>query len=130
MIHAIGDVIDLVVHLVAFQKLSGGTATGNKIRKLEFSVGEARLPMGPAPAGLEDRAREVLAEAPAGVAILTTGAAARLGGDSIRAVLLVGTLRDAGYELSVRELMERPVVIRGGHAVIARPSEKVLDLLD
>ncbi|MFF1600497.1 amino acid adenylation domain-containing protein [Streptomyces mirabilis] len=33
-----------------------------------------------------------------------------LGGDSIRAVLLVGTLRDAGYELSVRELMERPVL--------------------
>ena len=27
------------------------------------------------------------------------------------------------------ELMERPVVIRGGRAVIARPSEKVLDLL-
>ncbi|HLK11386.1 MAG TPA: arsenate reductase (glutaredoxin) [Candidatus Binatia bacterium] len=28
------------------------------------------------------------------------------------------------------ELMERPVVIRGGRAVIARPSEKVLELLD
>jgi arsenate reductase len=28
------------------------------------------------------------------------------------------------------ELMERPVVIRGGRAVIARPSEKVLDVLD
>jgi len=28
------------------------------------------------------------------------------------------------------ELMQRPVVIRGGRAVIARPSEKVLDLLD
>jgi arsenate reductase (glutaredoxin) len=28
------------------------------------------------------------------------------------------------------ELMERPVVIRGGRAVIARPSERVLDLLD
>ena len=28
------------------------------------------------------------------------------------------------------ELMERPVVIRGKRAVIARPSEKVLDLLD
>ena len=28
------------------------------------------------------------------------------------------------------ELMERPVVIRGNRAVIARPSEKVLDLLD
>ena len=28
------------------------------------------------------------------------------------------------------ELMERPVVIRGKCAVIARPSEKVLDLLD
>ena len=27
------------------------------------------------------------------------------------------------------ELMERPVVIRGSRAVIARPSEKVLDLL-
>jgi arsenate reductase len=28
------------------------------------------------------------------------------------------------------ELMERPVAIRGGRAVIARPSEKVLELLD
>ena len=28
------------------------------------------------------------------------------------------------------ELMERPVVIRNGRAVIARPSEKVLELLD
>jgi arsenate reductase len=28
------------------------------------------------------------------------------------------------------ELMERPVVIRGGRAVIARPSEKVLEILD
>jgi len=28
------------------------------------------------------------------------------------------------------ELMERPVVVRGGRAVIARPSERVLELLD
>jgi arsenate reductase len=28
------------------------------------------------------------------------------------------------------ELMQRPVVIRGGRAVIARPSEKVLEILD
>ena len=28
------------------------------------------------------------------------------------------------------ELMERPVVVRGTRAVIARPSEKVLELLD
>jgi arsenate reductase len=28
------------------------------------------------------------------------------------------------------ELMQRPVVIRGGRAVIARPSEKVAELLD
>jgi arsenate reductase len=28
------------------------------------------------------------------------------------------------------ELMERPVVVRGRHAVIARPSEKVTELLD
>ena len=30
------------------------------LRVLGLPVGEARLPMGPAPAGLEDRAREVL----------------------------------------------------------------------
>ncbi|MBV1855771.1 ArsC/Spx/MgsR family protein [Catellatospora tritici] len=28
------------------------------------------------------------------------------------------------------ELMQRPIVIRGDRAVVARPSEKVLDLLD
>jgi arsenate reductase len=28
------------------------------------------------------------------------------------------------------ELMERPVVVRGGRAVIARPSERVLELFD
>jgi arsenate reductase len=28
------------------------------------------------------------------------------------------------------ELMERPVIFRGDHAVIARPSERVLELLD
>jgi len=28
------------------------------------------------------------------------------------------------------ELMERPVVVRGSHAVIARPSEKVAEVLD
>jgi len=28
------------------------------------------------------------------------------------------------------ELMERPVVIRAGRAVIARPSERVLEILD
>jgi arsenate reductase len=32
--------------------------------------------------------------------------------------------------LSHPELMERPVVIRGGRAVIARPSERVIELLD
>jgi 4-hydroxy-tetrahydrodipicolinate synthase len=31
------------------------------LRVLGLAVGEARLPMGPGPAGLEDRAREVLA---------------------------------------------------------------------
>jgi arsenate reductase len=48
-------------------------------------------------------------------------------------------LRDADYQsrdqvidllLRHPELMERPVVVRGGRAVIARPSEKVLKLLD
>src|SRR5262249_4999230 len=34
-----------------------------------------------------------------------------------------------GLLLEHPELMERPVVIRGGRAVIARPSEKVLELL-
>ncbi|HZP42740.1 MAG TPA: arsenate reductase (glutaredoxin) [Candidatus Binatia bacterium] len=35
-----------------------------------------------------------------------------------------------GLLLEHPELMERPVVIRGGRAVIARPSEKVAELLD
>lgn len=41
------------------------------------------------------------------------------------------TTRAAVVELLLAhpELMERPVIIRGERAVIARPSEKVLDLL-
>ena len=35
-----------------------------------------------------------------------------------------------GVLLEHPELMERPVVIRGNRAVIARPSERVLELLD
>ena len=40
--------------------------------------------------------------------------------------------RDAVVDLLVEhgELMERPVIFRGERAVIGRPSEKVLDLLD
>jgi arsenate reductase (glutaredoxin) len=40
--------------------------------------------------------------------------------------------RDAviGLLLAHPELMQRPVVFRGSRALIARPSEKVLDLLD
>ena len=40
------------------------------------------------------------------------------------------TTRDAVIDLLLEhpELMERPVIIRGERAVIARPSEKVLDL--
>jgi arsenate reductase (glutaredoxin) len=40
--------------------------------------------------------------------------------------------RDAVIELLLEhpELMQRPVIFRGGRAVIARPSEKVLELLD
>ena len=42
------------------------------------------------------------------------------------------TTRDAVVELLLEhpELMQRPVVFRGERAVIARPSEKVLELLD
>ena len=35
-----------------------------------------------------------------------------------------------GVLLKHPELMERPVVIRGGRAIIARPSERVLEILD
>jgi len=40
--------------------------------------------------------------------------------------------RDAVVRLLLAhpELMQRPVVFRGSHALIARPAEKVLDLLD
>lgn len=40
--------------------------------------------------------------------------------------------RDAVIELLLEhpELMQRPVIFRGERAVIARPSEKVLELLD
>jgi arsenate reductase len=42
------------------------------------------------------------------------------------------TTRDAVIELLLEhpELMQRPVVFRGERAVVARPSEKVLELLD
>src|SRR5438876_12085477 len=42
------------------------------------------------------------------------------------------TTRDAVIELLLEhpELMQRPVIFRGERAVIARPSEKVLELLD
>lgn len=35
-----------------------------------------------------------------------------------------------GLLLAHPELMQRPIVVRGSRAVIARPSEKVLDLLE
>jgi arsenate reductase len=40
--------------------------------------------------------------------------------------------REAVIDLLLQHpvLMQRPVIIRGNRAVIARPSEKVLDLLD
>ncbi len=40
--------------------------------------------------------------------------------------------RDAVIDILLQhpKLMQRPVVIRGEQAVIARPSEKVIDLLD
>jgi arsenate reductase (glutaredoxin) len=42
------------------------------------------------------------------------------------------TTRDEVVELLVRhpDLMERPVVVRDGRAVIARPSERVLELFE
>ena len=42
------------------------------------------------------------------------------------------TTREAVVELLLEhpELMQRPVIFRGERAVIARPSEKVLELLD
>ena len=42
------------------------------------------------------------------------------------------TTRDVVIELLLEhpELMQRPVIFRGERAVIARPSEKVLELLD
>jgi arsenate reductase (glutaredoxin) len=42
------------------------------------------------------------------------------------------TTREAVIELLLEhpELMQRPVIFRGDRAVIARPSEKVLELLD
>ena len=41
------------------------------------------------------------------------------------------TTREAviGLLLTHPELMQRPIVFRGPHAIIARPAEKVLDLL-
>ena len=40
--------------------------------------------------------------------------------------------RDAVIELLLEHpvLMQRPIIIRGDRAIIARPSEKVLELLD
>lgn len=46
------------------------------------------------------------------------------GGDYVERDAVVGLL------LEHPELMERPVVFRGARAVIARPSERVLELLD
>ncbi|MFF9900499.1 amino acid adenylation domain-containing protein [Streptomyces longispororuber] len=43
-----------------------------------------------------------------------------LGGDSIRAVILTGTLRDAGYDVGVKELMERPTVAELGELAAER----------
>jgi arsenate reductase len=54
----------------------------------------------------------------------------RFGELGLRAEDYVG--REAVIELLLRhpELMQRPIVFRGPRAIIARPAEKVLELLD
>ena len=52
--------------------------------------------------------------------------------DELRLSAADYTTREAVIELLLEhpELMQRPVIFRGERAVIARPSEKVLELLD
>ncbi|MFF0161140.1 amino acid adenylation domain-containing protein [Streptomyces sp. NPDC005263] len=45
-----------------------------------------------------------------------------LGGDSLRAINLVGTLRDAGYDIAVRDVFEHRTVANLAHAVDGRPA--------
>ncbi|HVQ95878.1 MAG TPA: amino acid adenylation domain-containing protein, partial [Mycobacteriales bacterium] len=90
------------------------TANGKLDRRALPAPDTAAMPAGPAPVAprspLEQRVAAIWRQVLGVEQVSVTASFFELGGDSIRAVSLVGALRAAGYDLGVRDVFERGTV--------------------